>query len=125
MTFRIPGSILALSVWLIDRFAVDARTGGGRAPEVLINVVDKHYQARTFRSTPKRRTDFMLGCNAVQPDRRHSSPNFGVKCLALLVTVDSCGFKPECFHQKVMRSGKIFVDKKRDNAVDTSHGNLH
>jgi len=42
--------------------------------------------------------------------------------LTFIVTVDSSGFKPKCFHEKVVCSEQILVNEDRDHTVETSHG---
>ena len=45
MTFRITRAVFALSVWLINRFAVDTCSGCERSLEMLIDIIYVYHEA--------------------------------------------------------------------------------
>jgi len=45
MTFGIARAVFALSVWLINRFAVDTRSGRERSLEMLVDIIYVYHEA--------------------------------------------------------------------------------
>ena len=45
MIFRIARAVFALSVWLINRFAIDTCSGRERSLEMLIDIIYMYHEA--------------------------------------------------------------------------------
>ena len=121
MIFGIARAVFALSVWLINRFAIDTCSGGERSLEVLIDIIYMYHEAGACQARVMRRVDFVLGGDTMQPYRGRSGANFRVHRLAFVVVVNSSGFKPERPHEKVVRCRDILINEERNNAVDLRH----
>jgi hypothetical protein len=121
MAFRIACAVLALSVRLINGIAVDARAGGNHSLEMLVDIINLYNETGACRAQLAGRSDFMLGRNTMQPDRGNARENFRVHRPALIVAVDTAGFKPERSYEKVVCCFEIFVNEERNNTANLSH----
>ena len=118
MTLGIARAVFALSVWLINRFAVDTCSGRERSLEMLIDIIYMYHEAGARHACLTRRVHFVLSGDTMQPYRGRSAANFRVNRLAFVVVVNSSGFKPERPHEKVVCGRNILVNEERNDAVD-------
>ena len=121
MPFEIACAILALTVRLIDRLAVDARARRPRVLEVRVDIVNLDDQARIRDVGGKRRLEAMFSCLGVQEDGGAAGTHFSVNSLAFGSSMHASRGEPESVHQEVVRGRDVLISEKRNDAFDGWH----
>lgn len=123
VAFEIASPVLALTVWLIARFAINLCAGSSRSSEVRVNVIYVNDQSTGRRPAAAGRSQAMLLGHAVQPDNAICRPNLTVDHVAVSVALDTTGLEAKRLHQKVVGSLDVLVDQEGDHAGDGCHLN--
>ena len=118
MTFPDPGAVTrAVRTAGPPGFGINPRTGGAGVFEMCIDVVDMYDQtARHVGDEPG--GESVLRGGAVQPDGGVADTDFTMNGVSLGASEDTAGLETERRHQEIVSGLDVFVDEKRDDALE-------
>jgi hypothetical protein len=124
MAVEVARAVLALTVRLVDRLAVDPGARSARTRAVRVDVIDLDEQTGVGHVDTARGIEAMLGGDAVEPDGRISGTNLAVDRGAVLRDLNAAGLEPERAHEEIVGSRDVATREHGDRSSERWHALL-
>jgi len=121
VTFKIPRAVLALTVRLIDRLRIDARTSRARPFVVCVNIVDMYDETRVRDIRGQGRIESVLRRDAVEPDGGVTGADLPMDRLAFRVSVRPPTVEAKRVDQEIVSRRDVLVRQNGNDSLEGRH----